>query len=92
MKKKQKLKKLVLKKEEIVNLNDMEMKNVMGGGTFTATSSNPCWAVGSYITGKIVDYIIDTANDYFNKPKYESKTSDVVAYGGCLLPDVVVTP
>lgn len=50
-----KLKKLSLNKETIVNLNDHEMNQIHGGGTTT----NPCWAISGYITGKIADRIYD---------------------------------
>jgi natural product precursor len=40
---KKKLKKLSLKKEEIINLNDFEMNDLKGDGTWTLTrSSNKC--------------------------------------------------
>lgn len=65
-----KLKKLTLKKQTIVNLNDEEMNSFKGG---TGMSSNPCWAAISYVTGKIIDYTYD---QYM-----QSKNVDVQADG-----------
>ena len=36
---KKKLKKLVLKKEEIVNLNDYQMRKIQGGSTYECATS-----------------------------------------------------
>ena len=53
MKKNEKNYGLTFQKETISRLNTNEMGNVKGGST------NVCWAVGGYITGKIVDIIIE---------------------------------
>lgn len=39
MEEKKKLKKLVLKKEEIVNLNDYQMRQIQGGSTYPCVKS-----------------------------------------------------
>ena len=65
MNEKKKLKKLVLKKEEIVNLNDYQMGQMKGG------SSVPCSSVGCAIASAISIYEI--GKDIYNAGKDDSK-------------------
>ena len=74
---KKKLKKLTLRKEEIVNLNDFEMNAAKGGTSPLTTSSEICSAIVSYISGKIVDTIIDISINTYN---YYNKSKNVEVY------------
>ena len=82
MEEKKKLKKLVLKKEEIVNLNDYEMGVIRGGS----------W---SKIISKSIKYsalVYEIIDDYFDTNNNNDDISKEVYTGGCLLPEVYVTP
>ena len=48
---------LSFQKETISKLNVEELNNVKGG------SSNACWAVTGYLTGKLLDVIIEHFSD-----------------------------
>ncbi|WP_303010558.1 class I lanthipeptide [uncultured Bacteroides sp.] len=82
MEEKKKLKKLVLKKEEIVNLNDYEMGAIRGGS----------W---SQIISKSIKYtalVYEIIDGYFDTNNNNDGISQEVYAGGCLLPEVYVTP
>lgn len=82
MKEKKKLKKMVLKKEEVVNLNDYEMGAIRGGGV-----SKIIWKT---ITHTVLVYEI--IEDYFDTNNNNDDISKEVYAGGCLLSEVDVTP
>jgi len=87
------LKKLTLNKEEIVNLNDFEMRNLKGGTATITTSSEPCVAVLTAYTQQAAEYIthaIDNAYNHYTNNMGD--TSRVVVYGGCLISGVTVRP
>lgn len=50
MEEKKKLKKLVLKKEEIVNLNDYQMRQIQGGSTYLCIAKSIIETVAASIS------------------------------------------
>lgn len=101
MEQKKVLKKLTLNKEEIVNLNDFEMRNLKGGtGTiigavedYVTQSSNLCvnelTAYTQQAANTIYNGVVNAYNYYTNNM---GDTSRVIAYGGCLISGVTVKP
>ena len=96
MEKKKKLKKLVLRKEEIVNLNDYEMNNAKGGST--AWCGWSAFTVGTFLL-TIAAYDFGENHSWWNCPYSEQNncmtdvSNKLVWYEGiqyCEIPEVVV--
>lgn len=89
--KSKKLKKLQLKTEQLISMNDDEMFNLKGGGTTAiTTSSYPCIYEGINITIDltIAGYEYGVNNSIWGcaEPPY----TVVIEYGGCKLPTAYV--
>jgi natural product precursor len=82
--KKKSFEKLSLKKEEIINLNDSQMNELEGG----AASSNICWAVSSYFTGKIADegFLLMKRNTIWIGCTTDPARSQMYGTPGCIAP------
>ena len=99
MKEKKQIKRLVLKKEEIVNLNEYEMRNLVGGEygiskTLIKLSKYVYDAYKKYSkdTGRI-SVVTEGINDSWAGGCNDNDMSDISKkqyLGGCLLPDVNV--
>jgi hypothetical protein len=88
MKPKKGLKKLVLKQEAIVNLNDHEMGQMEGGGTTIKIIHD----IAVYVTG-IVGTGVDNSWWFCEPPPQPSKVVIPAGDGeSCLLDEVVVKP
>lgn len=93
MEEKKKLKKLVLKKEEIVNLNDYQMRQIQGGSTYWCVAQSIIETVASVVS--IVTSVYETGKEAsaWNCPESQQKDcmgdiSKYVMTGGCLIPEV----
>lgn len=93
MEEKKKLKKLVLKKEEIVNLNDYQMRQIQGGSTYWCIAQSVIETVAASIS--IVESVYQTGKETSvwtcPESQQEDCMSDVSKYvmtGGCLIPEV----
>ena len=85
---KKKLKKLVLKKEEIVNLNDYQMRKIQGGSTYECATS-----VIDTIGLSIDIYRLGKEASWWRCPESQQEDcmTDISKYfmtGGCLIPEV----
>lgn len=90
---KKKLKKLVLKKEEIVNLNDYQMRQIQGGSTYWCVAQSIIETVASVVS--IVTSVYETGKDASvwtcPESQQENCMGDISKYvmtGGCLIPEV----
>lgn len=95
MEEKKKLKKLVLKKEEIVNLNDYQMRQIQGGGSISGVISKISKYTVDYTISETIDQIIDYADGYMRDHSWYGcapQISEEKYMGGCLLPEVNVYP
>jgi hypothetical protein len=63
------LKKLKLNIETITILTDEQ------GALVNGATTNICWAVSGYITGKIIDKMIETATQPSDAPAYSNATN-----------------
>lgn len=95
MEEKKKLKKLVLKKEEIVNLNDYQMKQIQGGSTYLCIAKSIIDSVAASIS--IIVSVYETAKEtsVLNCPESQQEDcmGDISKYfmtGGCLIPEVEI--
>lgn len=94
MEEKKKLKKLVLKKEEIVNLNDYQMMQLQGGSTSRIISKISQWTV-DYTISETIDRVIDYTDGYLREHSVYTcapQFSKEQYMGGCLLPEINVYP
>jgi hypothetical protein len=77
MEEKKQLKKLVLKKEQIVNLNNNEMMGIQGGWTTTittiTTSSNVCIATLTVVLNSVVSYTMQPDQPDPNANTFQSQ-------------------
>lgn len=92
MEEKKKLKKLVLKKEEIVNLNDYQMRQIQGGSTYPCVKSI-IETVASVVSIAVSVYETGKEASAWNCPESQQKDcmgdiSKYVMTGGCLIPEV----
>jgi len=88
---KKKLKKLVLKKERIVNLNDYQMNSLIGG------SSYACLYGSVTIRTGIATYTQDVSLDACapsDEPNCMTGISDYIDYDeeACQLPEIIIRP
>lgn len=91
MEEKKKLKKLVLKKEEIVNLNDYQMRQIQGGSTYVCVAETIIGSIATIIEG----YGLGKDESWWRCPESQQENcmgniSKYVMTGGCLIPDVDV--
>lgn len=94
MEEKKKLKKIVLKKEEIVNLNDYQMRQIQGGSISGVISKISKYTV-EYTISETVDQTIDYADSYMREHSWYGcapQISEEQYMGGCLLPEVNIYP
>lgn len=94
MKEKKSIKRLQLKKEEIVNLNDFQMNQIKGGASPSAI------AYSIYKVSEVVSLtysLYDMGHEFSlwncEKSKQENCMGDISVYkmsGGCLIPEVNV--
>ena len=73
MNEKKKLKKLVLKKEEIVNLNDFQMGQMKGGSSVPCSSAGCAGSVIASITLSIEVYSLGKEESWWNCPPSKQK-------------------
>lgn len=85
------LKKLILQKEELVNLNDKQMDSAVGGtsspvyeyvidAAMQYTIGTVIEGAANYIDRKVAEYLSNVDTNNYNH------VSDVVCMGGCMLP------
>lgn len=96
MEEKKKLKKLVLKKEEIVNLNDYQMRQIQGGSISGVISKVSKYTVEITIS-EVVSQALESADAYMREHSWygcapEPQISEEQYMGGCLLPEIEVRP
>lgn len=105
---KKELKKLSLHKEELVNLNAPEMDSIMGGTGAGAVSkkvskwvTNSSWDCSIAIASAAYEYFFGSDEDGSDENGSDDNGSNDMGdiskyqdpyYGGCLLPEVEVTP
>lgn len=95
MEKKKKLKKLVLKKEEIVNLNEYQMKQIQGGSTYVCVAKSIAESLAASISVVVSVYETGKETSVWTCPESQQEDcmGDISKYfmtGGCLIPEVDV--
>lgn len=91
MEEKKMLKKLVLKKEEIVNLNEYQMKQIQGGSTYWCIAKSIIETIASAVSVYEAGKEISVWNCPESQP--EDCMGDISKYfmtGGCLIPEVEI--
>lgn len=88
MEERKKLKRLSLKKEEIVNLNEYQMEQMKGGSSYV------CSFIAS-VELTIATYSLGKDESWWNCPASQQANcmtdiSKQFMTGGCLMPDVVI--
>lgn len=101
---KKKLRKLVLNKEPIANLNNMNMSQLKGGSTAACVSAAAAVSAFTVAVSALTYDIYQSFASWFSLPtaaggqtdcvnddgpKYNS---DVIMYSGCVISPIVVTP